>query len=373
MDKNKIKVLYVITKSNWGGAQRYVYDLATRLSKDDFEVAVLCGGEGELVKRLRNANIRVIPLPALTNKIDIWAFPELIRIIRRESPDILHLNSSKIGILGSIAGRIIQVPRIIFTAHGWAFNENRGAFGCFIIKMIHYTTIVLSHTTIVVSQSMHTQIKPLFLKNKITLIYNGLSPISFLTRQEARRALLKSIGVNVLERSFWVGTIAELHPNKGLSYAIQALRTTPDAIYIIIGDGKERDSLRHLAQTEGLAERVFFAGHMNNAAEYLLAFDAFLFPSVTEALGYALLEAGFAGLPSVATSVGGIPEIIKNGETGILVPPKNPKTIAGALSILMQDKKRAGEYGALFATDIKKRFSIDNMMKKTIELYYTEK
>lgn len=367
--ERKKKILYIITKSNWGGAQRYVYDLATRLPKDSFEAVVACGGEGELVARLRDAHVRVIPLPMLTNKVSVRIFPTLLRIIKTESPDILHLNSSKVGILGSIAGRMVHVPHIIFTAHGWAFNEDRGSLARFVIKMIHYTTIMLSHTTIAVSQSMSAQIKPSFLKKKVSLIYNGLSPISFLAREEARRAILDRIGIPIPKNTFWIGTIAELHPNKGLSFAIDAVESIPDATYIIIGGGEEREHLENLVKEKNLSERVFFTGHIDDAARYLRAFDIFLFPSITEALGYALIEAGFAGLPAVATYVGGIPEIIQDGKTGILVPPKNPPAIADALSILIQDKKRATEYGTRFSADVRNRFPMEQMVKSTEQLY----
>ena len=368
----KKKILYIITKSNWGGAQRYVYDLATRLPKDGFETVVACGGEGELVARLRDAHVRVIPLPTLTNEVNTRIFPTLLRIIKTESPDILHLNSSKVGILGSIAGRIVRVPRIIFTAHGWAFNEDRGSLARFVIKMIHYATIMLSHATIAVSRSMNAQIKPRFLKKKMILIYNGLSPISFLAREEARRTILDRTGIPIPEYTFWIGTIAELHPSKGLSFAIDAMESVPDATYIIIGDGKERDRLESLVREKKLTGRVFFSGRMDNAARFLRAFDIFLFPSITEALGYALLEAGFAGLPAVAAYVGGIPEIIQDGKTGILVPPKNPNAITEAISTLMKDKKRATEYGARLSDDIQRRFSIEKMVNKTIKIYRNE-
>ncbi len=369
MSQEKQKILYMITKSNWGGAQRYVYDLATRLPRNNFEVTVVCGGEGELVARLRDADIRVIPLPNLTNKVEIFSFLTLLRIIKKESPQVLHLNSSKVGILGGIAGRIARIPHIIFTAHGWAFNEDRGSFARFAIKIIHYATIALSHATIAVSQSMRAQIKPVFLKKRIRAIYNGLFPVPFLAREEARRALLERISVTVPDDYSWIGTIAELHRSKGLSYAIEALEKTPRALHIIIGNGEERNRLEDLVRKKGLTERIFFLGHIHDAARFLPAFDIFLLPSLTEALGYVLLEAGSAGLPVIATHVGGIPEIIEDGKTGILVPPKNPRAITDALSTLINDKEKAAKYGATLSTFVKEKFSIEQMVESTERLY----
>ena len=193
------------------------------------------------------------------------------------------------------------------------------------------------------------------------MIQSGIEPPTFFSREEARRALLEHIGTPIPKHMFWIGTVAEIHPNKGLSYAILAMQTIPNALYIIIGDGEERNRLKNLVRAKGLAERVFFAGHMDNAARFLLAFDIFLFPSITEALGYALLEAGFARLPSVATNVGGIPEIIKNGNRKSC-SSKKLTCNRRRDSVLMQDKKSA-EYGTLF--HVKNRFSIDEMIKNT--------
>jgi len=132
--KERRKILFVITKSNWGGAQRYVFDLATNLPKDKFEVVVAFGGTGEpgaqtgmLHKKLEGAGVRTITLTYFTRNIfllfDIRAFFELISLLRKERPDILHLNSSKAGGFGSVAGRVTLIPNIIFTSHGLALQR----------------------------------------------------------------------------------------------------------------------------------------------------------------------------------------------------------------------------------------------------------
>src|SRR3989338_454048 len=120
-----MRILYVITKANWGGAQRYVYDLATAAKEAGHEVAVAVGGTGILTKRLQEASIRTIELPLRQRRtflLDLFTFGSLfslIRVFRAERPDVVHLNSAKAGGLGGLAARLAGVPRIIFTAHGW--------------------------------------------------------------------------------------------------------------------------------------------------------------------------------------------------------------------------------------------------------------
>ena len=142
MHLKRTKVLFLITKSTLGGAQRYVYDLATGLDSAEFETCVAVGGEGPLLETLAEAGIKVHKLTHLQRDIsffnEIQTFFELLRIIRKEKPQVLHINSSKAGFLGGLAGRFCRVPKIIFTAHGWAFNEDRSPFQRRIFKLLHF-------------------------------------------------------------------------------------------------------------------------------------------------------------------------------------------------------------------------------------------
>src|SRR3989338_9863030 len=130
MDERKRKILYVITKGNWGGSQRYLFDMATSLPKNKFDVKVAIGEGGLLKERLLENGIKVISIPALQRDIsvmkEIRSFVSLYKIFRTSPrPDVVHLNSSKASALGALAARIAGVPRIVFTAHGWPFKEDR--------------------------------------------------------------------------------------------------------------------------------------------------------------------------------------------------------------------------------------------------------
>src|SRR3989344_3698692 len=124
-----MKILYGITKSNLGGAQRYVFDLAAEMKGQKHDVAVICGGHGELVQKLQTAGVRTISIPGFGRDMDLLndasRLLTIIKTVRHEQPDVFHINSAKMGGAGIFAGRLMGVPRIIFTAHGWAFNEPR--------------------------------------------------------------------------------------------------------------------------------------------------------------------------------------------------------------------------------------------------------
>jgi len=367
------KILYVITKGNFGGAQRYVFDLATSLPKDQFDVAVAYG-EGTILKqKLLDAQIRMIEITTLGRDVnfllDIKSFFELIALFRKERPDVVHLNSSKIGGLGGLAARIVGIPHIIFTGHGWAWNEERFFLSKIIIAILHYATIVLSHTTIAVSEQVKTQITRFpFISKKIKVIYNGAVSFTLKEGFEARQLLAPASDYGLC-----IGTISELHTNKGLDYLIDAFAEIsslyPHVGLIIIGEGTDRRTLESRITKHKLAHKVTLTGYVENAKSYLHALDIFTLTSRTEAFPYVLLEAGLAKLPIVASNVGGISEIIEHKKTGLLIQKENIKEISDALSQLLDNEQLRLEYGKNIEEKVKNNFSHEKMLAKTIELY----
>ena len=392
-DNPKLKILYLITKSNFGGAQRYVYDLATYANKHGHEVLVGFGGEGLLKEKLAAAGIRTTQIAALERDIsagdDLRGFFQLVSLMRSEAPDVVHLNSSKIGGLGALAARLVNLYthvtnivgakrtpiRIVFTGHGWAFSEERPDWQRALIAGGHWLTIQLAHNTIAVSLRTRDEVARIPLtRHKLTVIHNGTDDIKTLAR---RTALTRMLGEEHLKRlpkgTVIIGTIGELHANKGHGYALEALALLKKQIkvplrFIIIGDGEERGRLEKLRDALDLTEEVVF--HQNaNGREMLAGFDIFLFPSIKEGFPYALLEAGNVGLPTIASAVGGIPEVIDDMQSGILIQSKNPGEIARSLAYLIDQPLRRAEFGAALRERIKGRFNVATMAQETFSLY----
>ncbi len=390
----KLKILYLITKSNFGGAQRYVYDLAVEGAKLGHDVLVGFGGSGVLATKLEARGVRTVSIPELERDINLLAdcksFVALFRVIKKESPNVVHCNSSKMGGLGALAartynllahtkrlmGKNVHTVRIIFTGHGWAFNEERNDFQRFLIGCAHWATIAFAHRTIAVSRKTREQVGKLpFVLHKIVIIHNGVGTPTTLSKEKALETIFgthKTLWLK--EKPFIVGTIAELHKNKGLSYAIEGIaqlkkQVDVSLLFIIIGAGEEHASLEALVQKLELTDVVFFAGQKENASTLLSAFDIFLLPSITEAFPYVILEAGNAGLPVIATSVGGIPEVIDDMESGILIQSKNSGEVTRALAYLIENPERREAIGEALATRIHGRFNLETMVEKTFELY----
>ena len=295
----KRKVLYVITKSNWGGAQRYVFDLATNLPKQDFDVSVILGGDGLLAQKLQQEKTSVYRSLFMQRDMsmlaDIKSFFELYRLFKQIQPDVVHLNSSKAGGVGALAARMAGVKNIIFTVHGLPEDEPRGVLARLLIKVATRLTFALCDKVITVSKDNQRRM------HGSVLIYNGIGPIVFGTGDTIRSAFPPGVTIT--------GTIGELNKNKNQVALIEEAKQNPNMYVAIVGEGEMRSKLERLINKYNLNNRVKLFGFLP-AAEVLKGFDIFALPSLKEGLPYVLLEAKQAGLPIVANRVGGIGEIL---------------------------------------------------------------
>lgn len=374
----KKKIIYVITKSVWGGAQRYVFDLATHLLKEQYDIAVACGGRGALVQKLKEKNIRIISIPHLKRDInvrkEVLSLFSLWRIFQKERPDIIHFNSSKAGGLGSVVAFASKFTannlklKIIFTVHGWAFSEDRPYWQKKIIIFLSWFGALFQNKIICVSQydysaALQYRIAP---KRKLAMIHNGITIDEkyFLPRNEARQKL------NIPEKIFVAGTIAELADNKGLAYLLEAaIKIQEPVLCYIIGEGENRKQMEEYIAKHNAGKKIILVGFISDASRYLKAFDVFVLPSIKEGLPYALLEAASAGLPLIGTRVGGIPEIIEDGKNGFLVPPKNSDALADAIKKLGANPELQNRFSEANIQFVKDKFSFESMLPKTILLY----
>lgn len=403
MAKSK-KILYLVTQSEWGGAQKYIFDLATNLVAD-FEIVVSAGeGDGELFQKLEQQNIRTVRLQNLKRAInpffDFMALLKLKKLIKKEKPDIIHLNSSKISILGSLAYRFIirdtrykiQDTRLIYTVHGWVFNEPLPSWKKWLYLILEKFTAKFKDKIICVSEYD----KQVALENKIcpaeqlVTIHNGidLNNIQFLNKDEAKEKLFNFISNNDTRytirppaslrealragdtRYTIVGTIANLYQTKGLNYLIEAAKLVtknhPQTLFIVIGQGPERNSLKEQIKKAGLEKSFFLLGNIKEGWNYLKAFDIFVLPSIKEGFPYTVLESLAAKLPIIATKVGGVPEIINDGINGLLIEPKNSQKLAVTIERLLDDESLRQQ---LTSNIDLIQFSLKQMVDKAKELY----
>ena len=382
MESKRKKILYVITKSNFGGAQRYVFELATSLPKDQYEVAVACGGNGILAEKLKVAGIPIFEIKSLERDINLrkefLSLFELARIIRTFRPDVVHLNSSKAGGIGALVSRLLGVPNIIFTAHGWAFWEDRSILWRSIVWAFSWVTALLSHHIIVVSNYELARTPLPFVKKRLTCIHTAVPVIAFKERNRARVLLFPETDGAWHGDTVWVVSTGEHNHNKNLLSLIQAVeafnaKNVQKVFLTLMSDGDERKALEAYVREHKLTDSIAFTGYVDDARSYLKAFDIFALPSRKEGFPYGLLEAGAAGLACIASNVGGIPEIIIDQETGILINPHEKESIVRALEHLTNNAPRdiplQYTLGEALQKKVLSEYTLERMCAKTQELY----
>ncbi len=386
---NKKKVLFVITQSEFGGAQRFLYEVTTRLEKEKYDTLVASDSEGksEFLNSLERKGIKTRRLRFLKRELnpvfDCLGIIELMKVINGFQPDYLHLSSSKAGVLGSIAGFKTKILRpvkfknlkIIYRIGGWAFNDPRPWWKKKIFIAAEKITAKFKDIIVVNNKSDFEQAIKLGIRprKELKLIHNGIDAlkIEFLPKDKANSKL------KVPPADLVIGTIANFYPTKGLEHLIEAARilkfnyglNLEKIKFLIVGDGEERKNLEQKIKSHGLNKNVLLLGQIPEAYKYMRTFDIFILPSVKEGFPWVILEAMAAKVPVISTSVGAVPEIIENGKNGILVEPKKPDQLAEAIKYLMENEHIRREFALQAHQTVLFKFPIEKMIKETEELF----
>lgn len=371
--KRARKILYVITHGHWGGAQRYVFDLANAVSKNN-EVSVAIGKSN--IQNDLQEKIAYIPgikretLQHLVRRIsplhDLLAIFELAELYRKLKPDVIHLNSSKAGILGSLATFFIsEKPKIVYTVHGWVFNEPLPWFTKKMYRFLERSTARLKNTIIVLSSEEKKLGEKLGVRaKKLEVIPIGASPLSFYSPAIARQKILKMVSP-LSPPSFWIGVIANLYSTKGVDLLIEAIHKSSHLqqfSFFILGTGPEKASITKQIENHKFLN-VHLLGFVEEASKYINAFDLMVMPSRKEGLPYALLEILQTSVPIVATRVGGVPEVLADYPNAVLVEPTASEIAKGIEHALTQT--RVSEKSLPF------HYSLEEMVQRTENKYFS--
>ena len=363
------RVLLLITLAEWGGAQHVVSLLARRFH-ERYALTVACAPRGELVDRLLKDGIRVIGIPEFVRNPHPWrdvaALWRLFRIIRRERFDLVHAHGTKAGLLGRVAARIAGVPVVLFTAHGWAFTDGRAGWKRALLARMERLAARWSTAIVCVSEHDRRLAEQFGVggQTKLVLIRNAIEPVHAprLDTVAVRRALgVKQLPVIV--------SVARLAFQKDPMTLLDAARRLAAGTVVLVGDGPLRPAVEQYVRAHGLQERVIVAGMRRDVASILAVSDVFVLASRYEGLPLAVIEAMMAGLPVVATRVGGVPELVEDGVTGVLVPSRDGEALSQALTRLMADAELRSRMGMAGKSRALRDFAEDRMARETEILY----
>jgi len=363
-----MKVLLLATHINIGGIGVYTFNLAKYLRKKNIEVIVVSGG-GELEDPFREEDIRHIRLDMRTKSefgIKMWKnIPALIRIIRDEKIELVHAQTRVTQVMGCIAEKFTGIP-YVSTCHGfYKYNRiSRRMFPCWGRKII------------AISKSVERHLLDDFMlpEGTVDQIYNGIEVDRFACALESKgRELIRKIGVS--GKITVIGSVGRFSPVKGYKYLIRAFKILienyPEIRLFLVGDeGPALNNLKTQVDREGLADKVFFDhATVPDLENYLGVMDIFCLPSLDEGLGLSMMEAMAAGCACVGSDVGGISELIIDGEDGLLARPADEKHLAERISCLLEDPERAREIARKAGLKAKEKFSITESVDKTIKVY----
>lgn len=381
-----MKILFVITKSNWGGAQRYVFDLAQAHHKQGHSVVVAFGGTGKrgaatgrLHEKLTAEGIRTVHLSDMERSValikEVKVFWSIRALLKKEHPDVIHVVSSKAGGLGALAARVTGV-RCVFSVLGFAFKEDRHYLTRGLIRFFSWLTILLAHHTICTTRSdFETAHAFLFVNpSQLSLIYNCIQPEAPLSRATAQEALLTPHNLTLAPETIWLATGTELHPNKGIDLLLTACAQLPSSNsyhLFIIGGGVEEENLQSQVEQLGLSDRITFLGFVEGLAQKLSAFDVFVLPSRKEGMPYIVHEIAQAGVAFVGTRVGAIPDVITHNETGLLVESGDVPALHAAVQQLLSDQSLRSRLSNALHEQLQTRFAFETFIESVEATYNT--
>ena len=366
----KIHILHVMEELLLGGALTAVTKLRIGgLSPDRFKHTLVIIGRNPELSELADVNCESIHC-----RMDgIWDFFSILRlkkIIKERRADIVHTHMPRADVIGRTAARLASTPVVISTIA--ALDKHRNLRSKAIHSLLDRITLRFVTGFICVSEAIarHFIEWAPEVRNRVVRIYNGVDLERFngnIKSRDAKKYYKLSAEIPV------IGVTARLCPVKGIEYLLKAVRRLSDQKVnvqcMIVGDGESRADLQELAKKLDIHNKVVFTGYCEDVSQALAAMDLFVISSISEGLPNSILEAMAMRIPVVSTAVGGVGEVVKNGDTGILVPPKDANQLAKAIMTLISDDNMRRAMGNKGRDLVSSHFGYDKMIKVYEQLY----
>lgn len=378
----KIKIAQVITRMDWGGASDIVRIICEKLDKDKFETCLVAGLSQNLTPKtkifLEQFKDKVFWIPQLRRNInpifDLAGFLKLYFLFQKEKFDIVHTHTAKAGILGRLAAHFAHVPKIVHTSHGHNFYGYFGRvlshFICLIERLAaNFTEHIVCLTELEKKDLITFKITD---EAKITIVHTVFETEKYRKlNPEEKSAKKKELRIG--QDEIIVGMVGRLEPIKGPRYFIEAAQLIANKFknvsFIVVGEGSLRKELEIQVEKAKLTEKVTFTGWRDDAVEIMNILDMLVLPSLNEAVGLVLIEAQSLGIPVIASCVGGIPEVVEDGKTGILVKAEDAQELKEAIEEIINNKEKRENMARQAEIYVKNKFKAQDFIKQISEIY----
>lgn len=363
----KLTVIHLVEDMKTGGAERVIADIAEGLDSERYDVRVWCIARGgntadELVEK--GIEVKILGISSYHNPLKIL---RLKRLLTEAGPDIVHTHGYFASVIGRLSARKAGIPVIFAHVHSTYWDYKRRHI------LMERKLSRFTHKIICCSRAVENFVKDIEKvgDGKTLVIYNGVDEERFYPMEDAP-SIRSELGID--EEALVVGTVSSLTPHKGHEYLIQAAslihQEFPSAKFLIVGNGPLRTELEDQVKNLKIHPYIIFTGTRKDVPKMLSIMEVFVLPSSSrEGLGIAIIEAMAAEKPVVATDIGGIPEAVKKGETGFLVPPGDPGALAKVIIELLQNPEKAKEMGKKGRARFKEKFTRKKMLSEIDALY----
>ena len=365
-----MRILHIVRQAQ-GGMKKHLEILFRGLAEDGVALYLAAPASSDLSDILRPFAEKTfrIQLDESNNHLQNWrAVCSLVKIMRSEKIDLVHTHGVRAGMIGQAAALLAPCRKVVATIH----NMHNPALPFSSVLQTLQSLLMraaVSHT-VAVSEAIKRELesKKIFPQGKTTVIHNGIDPGLFASQRGLSR---KTLGIP--EDIPVIGAVARLEPAKGIKYLLEAAylidKDYQPVYFLIVGDGPDRESLRQQAAMLGIDDKVIFYGFSSQIPSLLPVFDIVAIPSLREGLPIFCLEALAAGRPVVASDVGGLPEIISHGKTGLLATPGDAQSLAQSLLLLLKNRELAASLGCRGKEMVVQNFTCSRMIERTKEIY----
>jgi glycosyltransferase involved in cell wall biosynthesis len=364
----KLKVLQVIGGGEIGGAERHLLTLMRLMDRERFTPELLCLCHGPFAGVCREEGITTHEI-VMRHKLDLATVAPIRRLIKEQGIDLVHTHGVRANLVARMAGRSENVP-VVTTFHSVLQYDYSTSAEAAVARFLTRLTNNRTDRFIAISGAIKEDLVAMGVTpHRIKVIYNGLD-VSLLTPGDSPDNVRRNLGISPGQRV--VAMVGRLHAVKGhiflLKAAQQIITQHHDVVFLLVGEGPERRTIEKTIQELGLEDKVIMTGFYPNISDLYPIMDMLCLPSLMEGMGLVLLEAMYFGVPVVATQVGGIPEVIIDGESGLLVDPGNSRALAMAITWLLDDP---GLQRQLITGGLRRaqQFTVENMVRHTERVY----
>lgn len=370
-------ILYVFDNLEFGGGERVFAQIINKLCRDKYKVTVACMPEGIFMERIKGSGASVKPID-MSSKFNFKVILQLVNLIKEQRIDIVHSQGARADFFARLSAKLARVPVVISTVPMPVDGFDVNPIKKFIYIVLNKFSERFVDKFIVVSEALKDvmierhKVDP----QKVAMIYNGIE-INEYRIDEAEKVIHGKLGlmeeIGLKSDVPVIGVIGRLVWQKGFEYFIEAipgvLNKFKDAKFLVVGEGLLEEELKAVSKKLKIDDKISFTGFRRDIKEILATIDIFVIPSLLEGLPMILLEAMGMGKPIVATDIDGIKEVLENGKTGLLVPPRDTVALTDAIVNLLIYRDQAHQMGINARRVVEEKFGVDIMVEKVEDVY----